>query len=342
MSDQCNVLQQLRRSRIPIALPIRYDNLILSPYPAHTKYELDMRRKAEILEYKPNNKNTLQNNFTKSQKFSQLVNRKTKPQTCPDTIIYKPTYYSGVPGPVQNLFLNPLVPLYNYQVVREYTDLYFTDNTQWKYTSYSNIKCDTNSSPLLGSLYIKDNIDDNSYTFSLKIPINIYVSGLNNINYDVDFIRKNSDIQILSVSLNVFYNGKSLNNPGVLKKVTPTYDLTNTYNLNINTKDSGTNTFSANIFTGYVIINNINLYTVKGYIYDFYININTNIQLNDDNYLQPDYYKNIEYYAIVNSTNPNQLSNCIVNTGNTDSTKTITITGTNTKYKTYTSNISLI
>ena len=64
--------------------------------------------------------------------------------------------------------------------------------------------------------------------------------------------------------------------------------------------------------------------------------------MNDDNYLQPDYYKNIEYYAIVNSTNPNQLSNCIVNTGNTDSTKTITITGTNTKYKTYTSNISLI
>jgi hypothetical protein len=194
---------------------------------------------------------------------------------------------------------------------------------------------------LIGSLYIKDNIDDTDYTFSLKIPVNIYVSGLNNINYDIDFIRKNSDIQILTTTFNVFYNGSSLNLPGVVKRVVPTYDLTSSYSLNINTSNSDLNPFSANIFTGYIIINNINLYTAKGYIYDFYININTNLNINDENYLQSDYYKNIEYYAIVNSTNPNTSTNCIVNTNNTNTTKSITITGTNSKYDSYTSGISL-
>lgn len=341
MSDNCDVLKQLRRSRVSATIPIRYDNLAISPYPNYKQYELDMRRKAEILEYKASNKPSLQNSLTKSQKYAQLMNGTFKPKNCPDTIIYKPTYYSNVPGPVQDLYLNPDIPLYNYQVIREYTDLFFTDDTQWKYTSYSNIKCDTTTTPLIGSLYIKDKIDDTDYTFSLKIPINIYVSGLNNINYDIDFIRKNSDIQILSTTFNVFYNGSSLNLPGVVKRVVPRYNLTNSYSLNINTKDSGLNTFSANIFTGYIIIDNINLYTANGYIYDFYININSYLNVNDENYLQSDYYKNIEYYAIVNSTDSNKSTNCIVNTENTITSKTITITGTNSKYDSYTSTISL-
>ena len=74
-SSQCNVLVQLRRARTTInRSALRFDNLAASPYPTYSKYELDMRRKAEILQYKATNKNTMQNNLTKSQLYSQIVN----------------------------------------------------------------------------------------------------------------------------------------------------------------------------------------------------------------------------------------------------------------------------
>lgn len=341
MSNQCDVIKQIRRSRLSISMPLRYDNLVSSPYPTYKQSELDMRRKAEILEYKATANSNRSNNLTKTQKYVQIVNGTYAPKTCPNTIIYKPNYNSDVPGPVQDLYLDSNIPLYNYQVVREYTDLYFTDDTQWKYTSYSNIPCDINNNPLIGSLYIKDNIDDTAYNFTLKIPINIYVSGINSNNYDIDFVRQNSYVQILSVSCNVYYNGNLLNSPNVVRRVEPTYDLNNCYKLIVNTSNSGDNLFSANIFSGYIIINNINLYTAKGYIYDFHLSINSILNINDENYVQSDYYKKIEYFVVVNSTSMNQSSNCIVNTSNTFNQKIVSISGTNSTSNITTSNISL-
>jgi hypothetical protein len=93
--------------------PLRYS--IVSPYPEYTQYEIDMRRKAELLQYK---KNT---NITKKQSFSQTINRQKsnipKIQACEfvDTTVYPPrsASASGVPGGGM-LFYDPTVPLYNY------------------------------------------------------------------------------------------------------------------------------------------------------------------------------------------------------------------------------------
>jgi hypothetical protein len=198
MTTECevlSVLQQLRRRRTSTDMPLRFDNLASSPYPTYTQRELDMRRKAEILQYKANNKNTLQNNLTKSQRYVQIVNGSyqvtTQNNSCPESTIAKPTYYSDVPGPVQYLYLNPDIPLYNLQVTREYTDLYYSNNDKWNYTSYVNVISNSTSDVLIGSLTIKNGIDDTAYSFSLRIPINIYVAGANNTNLDktLDFIR---------------------------------------------------------------------------------------------------------------------------------------------------------
>jgi hypothetical protein len=54
--------------------PVRYTPI--SPYekfPQYTKTQFDMRRKAEVLSYKANKTNTKTNNFTKANKWSQLV-----------------------------------------------------------------------------------------------------------------------------------------------------------------------------------------------------------------------------------------------------------------------------
>jgi hypothetical protein len=52
--------------------PIRMN--LLSPYPKYERFDLDMRRKVEILKYDNNNSNTKTNNFTKNQKWSMLIN----------------------------------------------------------------------------------------------------------------------------------------------------------------------------------------------------------------------------------------------------------------------------
>jgi hypothetical protein len=347
-SPQCNVLLQVRRKRVPTSMPLRFNNLAASPYPQYTQYELDMRRKAEILQYKATNKNTMQNNLTKSQIYSQIVNGtyQVNPVTnnCPNTIISRPTYYSDVPGPAQNLYLNPEIPLYNLQVTREYTDLYSVNNNKWNYVSYSNVISNPASDVLIGSLTIQNGIDDSAYTFSLRVPINIYIAGKNNVEIDrtLDFIRNTSSISISNVSCNVYYNDISLNSSSVAKPVNPIIDKHDIYTVDLETISSSTNPFQANIFSGYITFNNINLYTVNGYTYDFKINISSVLNTNDQNYTQSDYYSTFQTYCVINSSNTNMESNCYASTWNPYITKTVTLTGRNTKYETYSSSIELL
>ena len=348
--SQCGVLEQLRRRRSSLVstdTPVRFDNLASSPYPTYTQYELDMRRKAEILQYKANNTNTMQNNPTRAQLYSQMVNGYYQPTnqtpSCPENMIPKPTYYSDVPGPIQNLYLNPEIPLYNLQVTRDYTDLFYSNNDKWSYTSYTSVISNSSSDVLIGSLTIKNGIDDTAYSFSLRIPINIYVAGTNNINLDktLDFTRKTSNITISNVSCNVYYNNTLLNSTSVAKPVNPTSDSSDIHSIKLNTRTSGDKPFESNVFSGYITFNNINLYTVNGYTYDFKININSILNTNDPNYTQSDYYSTIQNYVVINSANTNIVSNCDVTTDNLFTEKTVTITGRNTKNKTYSSSIVL-
>lgn len=99
---------------------------LISPYPAFTRTQLDMRRKVEILKYQNNTTNTKTNNFSKKQQWSMLVNGVTKNASqikikdkevteCPlDEFIPTLTTSSDVPGKVIVLQYDPSVPLYNF------------------------------------------------------------------------------------------------------------------------------------------------------------------------------------------------------------------------------------
>lgn len=103
--------------------PIRY--ILTSPYPDYNQYQLDMRRKAEILKY--NKSNTKTNNLTKKQKFSYIISKfsgggvtASLSDQCTNNenvSIPLPSYYSGVPGSTM-LFNNPSIPLYNYSYIK--------------------------------------------------------------------------------------------------------------------------------------------------------------------------------------------------------------------------------
>ena len=69
-----NLLEQRRNWNAYALAPTRLK--LISPYPANTKNQLDMRRKVEILKYQ--NQNSKSNNLTKAQKWSQMSSGKFK------------------------------------------------------------------------------------------------------------------------------------------------------------------------------------------------------------------------------------------------------------------------
>ena len=121
--SQLNVKRQNQLTNVPLPRV----ELQPSPYGQYTKYQLDMRRKAEILKYKSNKQNSKTNNLTKAQIFVNVVkgynnmgqstvNKISKGEiTCPnDDLIPTPTSSSDIPGPIIYLINDETVPLYNY------------------------------------------------------------------------------------------------------------------------------------------------------------------------------------------------------------------------------------
>ena len=121
--------------------PSRYTPI--SPYPANTKQQLDMRRKVEILKYSNNQQNSKTNNLTKNEKwallsrgkssqttsYSALLSNRSTVCTSNETKLTSSTA-SDIPGPPINIYYDPTTPLYYYQ------------NASINHASYSNLPAD--------------------------------------------------------------------------------------------------------------------------------------------------------------------------------------------------------
>lgn len=196
--------QRFQLKNIP---PQRYDNLVNNPYITHTQYtqnDFDIRRKAEILKYTATKTNTKTNNLTRSERWAQLVNRSTQRpsqsfiqsniisqtptsitiQTCPSgTIIQTPTYASGIPGPIRQLYLDPNVPLYNYISTRDNYSILNSLQSSEEFIYDSGIdqldkKLSVSStiSISLTSIYILNPINQ-FRDFNIQFPISIFIQG---------------------------------------------------------------------------------------------------------------------------------------------------------------------
>ena len=120
---------QQRKLRMQFHVPNpRYD--IISPYTDKniTKFDLDMRRKAEVLKHTGAQKSNQVNKLSKAQLFAQVVRGYSPAQKLlgrqrgnPNGIIFCDssmnrvlTSSSDVPGPIRSLYLDESIPLYNY------------------------------------------------------------------------------------------------------------------------------------------------------------------------------------------------------------------------------------
>lgn len=267
-----NSLNQRRKMQLLNIPPTRFTPV--SPYPQYTVFQLNMRRKAEILKYSASNTNSKTNNFTKSERWAQLISgnyqRRTIPQSdiiksattnnridCPsDSSLLIPTSSSGVPGPVMNLYEDPAVPLYNYNVTRSYSILDEKNDQKWNTNPYNDILCINGSETLLTLLGIRQYIDNPIYTFNIQTSVGLYVAG--NVN-----TREYSTLLTFSISnieCNIYYNDTMVLSPPV------TFSGLN--NLTVNIQQSSVGQFNAILHVGNISINNITLNTLDNMVYD--------------------------------------------------------------------------
>lgn len=202
--------QQASYYNIP---PPRLD--IISPYPFHTRQQLDMRRKVEILNYSNSQQNTKTNNFTKKQHFANLVrnagisstkvsqysiNQQSNLACLSDKYIPTSTSACDVPGTPMILQYDPSVPLYNYgnyknnrsgAIINPMLDATYNSYTQnivnfINGNFYSLIPDEIITKDVgakytytgtLGKLVITGNLTQNVYNFNMSTPIAVWFNS---------------------------------------------------------------------------------------------------------------------------------------------------------------------
>jgi len=283
MSDNtiCTTAKNYRNSMVFNVPGTRYTPL--NPYAlGFTQAQLDMRRKAEILQYNKtsNGKSTKKEKFVTAVKGS--LQRRTfssyylkavqdgAEQLCPnDLFIPTLTTASDVPGPAMYLNYDPTVPLYNYNTQQ---DAYGTKNTDSKYMWLTNYDTDIldDNNPLIFTLNIQPAIDSNNYRFSFTTSVSMYISGYNTAHPGADISGMyNLNIPPQNLSITVMYGGQP---------VTLVNQPTITYSPGFLTDVSGyvltravANQFSGDIYMGNITFSNILLSTHNKNTYDFYV-----------------------------------------------------------------------
>ena len=289
-----SILNQRRQHALYNVPQIRLN--LVSPYTTtnFTKYQLDMRRKAEILKYK--NQNSKTNNLTKAQKWAQMVSGNYSSNVtqftidansdnlncASDDLIPTLTSACDVPGTPIYLTYDPSVPLYNY--VNNQTMSILSNQTlnqpinQWiSYTLPNYIVALSHNIPIsnetdIGVINVSTLASTQSImSYIITVPVFIWVRG------KLSTGSTNIDISILSFTLNVYYNNQSI----LTIPITGPF----TSNLTSITIDpaKARNLFYAIQYVGMLSIPNFILNTPSGNIYNLSLTANMNT-INTDSF----------------------------------------------------------
>ena len=287
----CAIYQQNRKNGMVFSSPgTRYTPI--NPYQdGFTKQQLDMRRKAEILQY---NK-TSNGKLTKKQSWVNLVRGATQrkqyssyyikgladgtSQMCPNDItIPTLTTSCDVPGPPMLLYYDPTIPLYNYN---SYQIAYATQQSDEQKQSMwlSNYAADVtdNNNQNIFTMNIRPSIDSAAYIYSFTTSIGLYVSG-SSLNNDPSGIFT-MQIPRANLNLAVRYGGQD---------VTLSQPFTITYSPHFLTDISGYtestfSSFEGTVYMGDLTFSNILLNTAPNSTYDFYIEYIPSYTINNIN-----------------------------------------------------------
>ena len=307
------IFNQRRKMQLLNIPPTRYTPT--SPYPQFTQFQLNMRRKVEILKYSASNTNSKTNNFTKSERWKQLVSGNYQRRTIPQYDIANsvtnnniidcssndsiplPTSSSGVPGPTVFLYKDPNVPLYNYNVVRSYSILDEKNDQKWNTNPYNDIVCSSGNETLITLLGIRQYIDKPTYTFNVQTSVGIYVSGnVNSSGYSTPLIFSNSNI-----SCNIYYNGNLVLSRSVNSALT---------NLSVNIGNSQIGQFNASLHVGNITIDNLTLPTNANMVYDIKLIFTVSqTPISNSSFT----ITNLGAYCNLSQNNLNIANNCTIN-----------------------------
>jgi hypothetical protein len=321
-SAYLNALNQRSRFQLFNIPPNRYDNLANNPYskinPAtnqpYTKYDLDMRRKAEILKYSSNRMSTQTNSLTKAQIYAQASNSNYSKKAysleyinentingvltvCPVApIIQTPTSACDVPGPVIYLYDDPSIPLYNlvndtnraYGIINQAKDPY---PIGWQTSKNTDVTNNGSQVSTVFSIYFFT-VTSPIFLFSGSFPITIGFSGT---SFGIPSTTQSCSFTLSTnnMSANVLYSYSSV-------AINPIFSFQYNTTLTIDISQN-TTSFRGSCYFDTVNFTNISLRGLLGYIYDFQYNLNMNIVQNT-NYAQN--YNQPIVTAYLNSTSP--------------------------------------
>ena len=277
IEDLCEQYKLNRLNNIP---PVRYEPI--NPYLNSnlTKFQLDMRRKTEILKYKKSSSQGPQ--LTKKQIQSQLFKGNFNPSrtVCPDDYkIPALSTVAGIPGPPMYLVEDRNIPLYNFvKNTNAYAEQAPEDDTQWVFTTNPNYY----SQPdfiltQIATLNIKNKIEFPIMTFNYVIPIIFRLQG-NNMTSAHDNIITTATIDTSKISFEVYYNNSLIANNNLIDIKFNTLYSTNSIETKIqNTNNTDTYNYFSEAYVGTLSFNNIRLTTAPGFNYDFRIRYNVDI-----------------------------------------------------------------
>jgi len=281
IDELCEQYKLNRLNNIP---PVRYEPI--NPYLNSnlTKFQLDMRRKTEILKYKKSSSQGSQ--LTKKQTESQTSKRTFNParSVCPDDyLIPVLSTAAGIPGPPMYLVEDRNIPLYNFvKNTNAYAEQAPEDDTQWVFTTNPNYYCQPDFIlTKIAALNIKNKIEFPIMSFNYVTPIIFRLHG-NNMTSAHDNITANASIDISKISFEVYYNNSLIANNNLIDIKFNTLYSTNSIETKIqktNNTDTDTDTYNyfCEMYVGTLNINNILLTTAPGFNYDFKIRYNVDI-----------------------------------------------------------------
>lgn len=246
------------------------------PDPSFSTFQLDMRRKAEILKYdKTSSKATPK---TKKGLFSSIINTDAAPprknavsynkkedaferfayneptDVCPVTIVSTPASASDVPGNV-DLFLDPSVPLYNYKLDRTYGQ----DQPLIDFNIYAQSEYDTSMSYTVYTNAITIypiKVETPITTCNISIPTSFYIYGIG----AADIQLTNINAVFTSIDYRLMFNNHIIKNG--------TVSLPELSDISFNIDVSNGLAFKAEFPIGNLNIPDISFNTQTDYVYD--------------------------------------------------------------------------
>lgn len=284
-----------------------------NPYgKTYTMEEINMRRKAEILQYAPNRQSGQTNSMTKTQKYSLLVNAparlnnwnvvESNADACPnENTILIPTSSSDVPGPIQYLKYDKPVTLYNY-INPLSTRSSPSDNTSstkptFEYIFSANTFITDGSTPSnILSIYY-NYLDTNPNIIYITIPYGIYVYGI----IKPLISDKTITVTISDIILELYLDSDRVQYPLQVIQYTVNFSINNTLETGIEFK-----------LLQYIGNINISYHTSnlsQNKVYD--IKINYTASITDSTGSDLSYFSNINYGLISNmDINTETAHNC--------------------------------